>query len=57
MVFTVKSVREGLIELQSQSNGLRRSTFLSRYQAETLVRELNEALKGITNETDTRTRI
>jgi hypothetical protein len=54
MVFTVKSVREGLIELQSQSNGLRRSTFLSRYQAETLVRELNEALKGITNETDTR---
>jgi hypothetical protein len=54
MVFTVKSVREGLIEVVAQTNGIKRSTFLSKYQAETLVRELQAALKGITNEANTR---
>jgi hypothetical protein len=54
MVFSVKSVVGGLIEIQSQSNGLKRSSFLSKYQAETLVRELNAALaalKGINADT------
>jgi hypothetical protein len=53
----VTTAKGSLIGIETQSNGVKRSSFLSRYQAEALVRELNEALaalKGCSNATNTR---
>jgi hypothetical protein len=48
MVFTVKSVKGShLIEVISQTNGIKRSSYLSPYQATELIRELTEALSSI----------
>jgi hypothetical protein len=46
----VTTAKGSLIGIETQTNGIKRSSFLSKFQAETLVKELNaalEALKGI----------